>query len=187
MGTLTKSFMKNLKTYLGDNPQSGVFSSKEYLFATNGVSLIIFDEAIQPTDFTGMEIKDGEKLIESIGKYILDPYMKRFEESYESLGELYLSDIDEENKGVHAELGIPLKEKMYTFKDRNLNISSYFHGMYFAADLLYDVAKVIGTEKGVLKLWIPYNKTIPAVMIGENRNGIHYGFILGTGRNRSAS
>lgn len=181
---LTKSFLNNLSDYLyATRRPSGIFKSDDWIFAHNNASVIIFDDGLNPFDFGGLEVKDGNDFVKNVGKYILDPYMKEAQWEYDEGHEISMSDIDLARRELHTELDLPLKEKLYGEDYTRVENSCCFNGMWIVPDLLYDVGRIISTPRGVLELYIPKNKRYPAVVIGENRAGRHYGFVLGTMKN----
>lgn len=193
---LSRTYIGMVERYINSRMQGCLLECDGIAIANNSISLILFTpwfdgEQIEVSDFSGIEVKKYPNFKDKIWKYIIDPYWEDRTKSYKPMPTtLFLEDIKADAKNVHDELDIPVRTKLYDESVTNGRFKADValkyggdDGIWLNPELLYDVAKLITSKNKPVDVWIPYNKRLPAVVVGENKYGKHLGFVLGTMKN----
>lgn len=185
---LSRTYITSIDKYINYLGRGGLFNVDGMAIACNDISLIIFtpdgdSEHIEPSDFDGIEVKEYPNLKESIWKYAVKPYWDDRTVAYKPMPiTLYLDNIKADVADVHKEYEIPTRTKLYDSIVTNVKYGGD-DGIWLNPELLYDVAKLITSKNKPVDIWIPFNRKLPAVVVGENKYGKHLGFVLGTMKN----
>jgi hypothetical protein len=193
---LSRTYITSIDKYINYLGRGGLFNVDGMAIACNDISLIIFtldgdSEHIEPSDFDGIEVKEYPNFKESIWKYVVKPYWDDRTVAYKPMPiTLYLDDIKADVTDVHKEYEIPTRTKLYDGVVTNGRFKTDValkyggdDGIWLNPELLYDVAKLITSKNKPVDIWIPFNRKLPAVVVGENKYGKHLGFVLGTMKN----
>ena len=193
---LSKTYIANVQKYINSRFNGGLLECDGIAIANNSASLILFtpygdEEQIETSDFTGIDVKEYPNFKEGIWKYVIEPYWDDRTRAYKPLPTtLFLDDIKKDVVELHNELEIPIRTKLYDesitqgrFKTDVALMYGGDDGIWLNPELLYDVAKLITSKSKPVDIWIPFNRKLPAVVVGENKYGKHFGFVLGTVKN----
>lgn len=193
---LSRTYIGMVERYINSRRQGCLLECDGIAIANNGISLILFtpwfdEEQIEVSDFSGIYVTKYPHFKNKIWKYIIDPYWEDRTKSYKPMPTtLFLEDIKADAKDVHDELDIPVRTKLYDESVTNGRFKTDValkyggdDGVWLNPELLYDVAKLITSKGKPVDIWIPNNKKLPAVIVGENKYGKHLGFVLGTMKN----
>lgn len=195
---LSKTYIASVEKYINSRFNGGLLECDGIAIANNSASLILFTpilnddgSGISPVDFTGIDVKEYPNFKNGIWKYVIDPYWDDRTRAYKPLPTtLFLDDIKKDVVELHNELEIPIRTKLYDesitqgrFKTDVALMYGGDDGIWLNPELLYDVAKLITSKNKPVDVWIPFNKRVPAVVVGENKYGKHLGFVLGTVKN----
>ena len=193
---LSRTYIGMVERYINSRRQGCLLECDGIAIANNGISLILFtpwfdEEQIEVSDFSGIDVKEYPNFKDGIWKYIIEPYWEDRTKSYKPMPTtLFLEDIKADVKNVHDEFDIPVRTKLYDesvtsgrFKTDVALKYGGDDGIWLNPELLYDVAKLITSKGKPVDIWIPNNKKLPAVVVGENKYGKHLGFVLGTMKN----
>ena len=193
---LSRTYIGMVERYIDSRRQGCLLECDGIAIANNSISLILFtpwfdEEQIEVSDFSGIDVEIYPHFKNKIWKYVIDPYWEDRTKSYKSMPTtLFLEDIKADAKNVHDELDIPVRTKLYDESVTNGRFKTDValkyggdDGIWLNPELLYDVAKLITSKNKPVDVWIPNNKRLPAVVVGENKYGRHLGFVLGTMKN----
>lgn len=193
---ISRTYIGMVERYINSRMQGCLLECDGIAIANNSISLILFtpwfdEEQIEVSDFSGIEVKEYPHFKNGIWKYIIEPYWEDRTKSYKPIPTtLFLEDIKADAKDVHDEFDIPVRTKLYDESVTNERFKTDValkyggdDGIWLNPELLYDVAKLITSKNKPVDVWIPYNKRLPAVVVGENKYGKHLGFVLGTMKN----
>lgn len=195
---LSKTYISSVDRYIHSRRNGFLFECDGIAIANNSISLILFTpvlnddgSGISPVDFTGVKVAEYPHFKNKIWKYIIEPYWEDRTKSYKPMPTtLFLEDIKADAKDIHDELDIPVRTKLYDESVTNGRFKADValkyggdDGIWLNPELLYDVAKIITSKGKPVDIWIPNNKRLPAVVVGENKYGRHLGFVLGTMKN----
>ncbi len=193
---LSRTYIGMVERYINSRRQGCLLECDGIAIANNSISLILFtpwfdEELIKVSDFSGIKVTEYPNFKDKIWKYIIDPYWEDRTKSYKPMPiTLFLEDIKADAKNVHDEFDIPARTKLYDESVTNgifkTDVALKYggdDGIWLNPELLYDVAKLITSKGKPVDIWIPNNKKLPAVVVGENKYGRHLGFVLGTMKN----
>ena len=195
---LSKTYIANVQKYINSRFNGGLLECDAIAIANNSASLILFTpilnddgSGISPVDFIGIDVKEYPNFKDGIWKYVIEPYWDDRTRAYKPLPTtLFLDDIKKDVVELHNELEIPIRTKLYDesvtqgrFKTDVALKYGGDDGIWLNPELLYDVAKLITSKNKPVDIWIPFNRKLPAVVVGENKYGKHLGFVLGTVKN----
>lgn len=193
---LSRTYIANVQKYINSRFNGGLLECDGIAIANNSASLILFtpygdEEQIGTSDFTGIDVKEYPNFKDGIWKYVIEPYWDDRTRAYKPLPTtLFLGDIKKDVVELHNELEIPIRTKLYDesitqgrFKTDVALKYGGDDGIWLNPELLYDVAKLITSKSKPVDIWIPFNRKLPAVVVGENKYGKHLGFVLGTVKN----
>ena len=195
---LSKTYIANVDKYINSRFNGGLLEYDGIAIANNSASLILFTpilnddgSGISPVDFTGINVKEYPNFKDGIWKYVIEPYWDDRTRAYKPLPTtLFLDDIKKDVVELHNELEIPIRTKLYDesitqgrFKTDVALMYGGDDGIWLNPELLYDVAKLITSKSKPVDIWIPFNRKLPAGVVGENKYGKHLGFVLGTVKN----
>lgn len=196
---LSKTYIANVQKYINSRFNGGgLLECDGIAIAYNSVSLILFTpilnddgSGISPVDFTGIYVEKYPNFKDRIWKHVIAPYWDDRTTAYKPMPTtLFLDSIKEDAKKIHEEYKIPIRTKLYAESVTNGRFKSDValkyggnDGIWLNPELLYDVAKLITSKGKPIDIWIPHNKRQPAVVVGENKYGRHFGFVFGTMKN----
>lgn len=193
---LSRTYISNVERYIEYTGRGSLFTCDGMAIVTNNISLIIFapfadNEPISASDFDGIEIVEYPTFKDHIWKYVVKPYWDDRTIAYKPMPvTLFLDDIKADVKDVHDEYEIPARTKLYDSVVTNGRFKTDValkyggdDGIWLNPELLYDVAKLITSKGRPVDIWIPNNKRNPAVVVGENKYGVHLGFVMGVMKN----
>ena len=193
---LSRTYIGMVERYINSRRQGCLLECDGIAIANNSISLILCtpwfgEEPIEVSDFSGIDVKEYPHFKNKIWKYIIEPYWEDRTKSYKPMPTtLFLENIKADAKYVHDKLDIPVRTKLYAESVTNGRFKADValkyggdDGIWLNPELLYDVAKLITSKGKPVDIWIPNNKKLPAVVVGENKYGKHLGFVLGTMKN----
>lgn len=193
---LSKAYINKVKKYAEESTRlsGGVFYYNGVLLAHNSVSIIVFsvdgsEEPIKVEDLDGINVKDGSTFVlgkHSPWEYCVRPYWSDPSYYYEEEPyRLTITHLKEVVTDIKKENLVPRNVKLYEqYVSKNKNVACQFGEMWLIPELVLDVAEIVGDKKHDIEMFIPKNKTLPAVIKGTNTYGTHLGFVLGTAKNK---
>lgn len=193
---LSRTYIGMVERYINSRRQGCLLECDGIAIANNSISLILFtpygdEEQIGASDFTGINVEEYPNFKDGIWKYVIEPYWDDRTRAYKPLPTtLFLDDIKKDVVDLHNKLEISIRTKLYDesitqgrFKTDVALKYGGDDGIWLNPELMYDVAKLITSKGKPVDIWIPNNKRLPAVVVGENKYGRHLGFVLGTVKN----